>query len=654
MALAFLDEDTVISGGGNNKETWFWNRKSGRGIEKVVGKGKKIWAAGISGSKIAWGNTYDYSSHNNRGPLEKYFDLETFSTGKVGNLHFNRISTRWNGYSLHHTAGGNYGRNDAVLVVEKDGKEIGEIVRGLTDGYSHRTYGFTEDGFIVSGGSNGHLLAYNREGKLIARFVGHFGGIWSIATEGKWLVSGGDDQRIILWDLSRLKDYNGEVLKIYPTLTIFVSDDNEWVVYTKSGYFDASPDGGKFIGWHVNQGYDKEALWFPADRFYNSFYNPEIVKLTYKYGSEDLALKELRKKKQEVAKVLPPVIKLISPANRYFETEKTGITLNYCIEELSQEKTKKVEVLVNGAIVQKRTIKRRRTKERCFTEDIPLQVGDNTIVITAENRYAKANPVILKVKRKGIETIADIEKPDLYLVAIGVSNYGLKYSDDDAIAFAELFRGLEGTIYRKVHIKLLVNEDATEKKVRQALSWLMREPTQKDVAVLFVSGHGERDEIGDYYFIAYDTDIKDLVTTGVPKEYFMKVVKALNCKKIFFFDTCKSGKFPKFTRKSSENGIREFLHELREAGSGSIIFSATTGNGYALESSKWRHGVFTKAIIDGLKYKGADLYRDGRITPAELAEYIRNRVKELTGGTQKPEVLAPEGVFPDFPLYPVK
>jgi len=64
--------------------------------------------------------------------------------------------------------------------------------------------------------------------------VGHTGTVWSIAIDGDRLVSGSSDQTIKIWDLSKLKR------TMRPQLNIFVSKDNDWIVWTPSGFLSAS------------------------------------------------------------------------------------------------------------------------------------------------------------------------------------------------------------------------------------------------------------------------------------------------------------------------------------------------------------------------------------------------------------------------------
>ncbi len=92
------------------------------------------------------------------------------------------------------------------------------------------------------------------------------------------------------------------------------------------------------------------------------------------------------------------------------------------------------------------------------------------------------------------------------------------------------------------------------------------------------------------------------------------------------------------------------VQSLKDAGVGTVIFSATTGRRSSYKDERLGHGVFTEAIIDGLDRFEADFNKDGGITIKELDLYITRRVKELNHKRQKATTIIPEAV-PDFAIY---
>ncbi len=45
-----------------------------------------------------------------------------------------------------------------------------------------------------------------------------------------------------------------------PQLNIFVSKNNDWIVWTPENFYNASKGAEKYIGFHINQGADREAI----------------------------------------------------------------------------------------------------------------------------------------------------------------------------------------------------------------------------------------------------------------------------------------------------------------------------------------------------------------------------------------------------------
>jgi hypothetical protein len=70
------------------------------------------------------------------------------------------------------------------------------------------------------------------------------------------------------------------------------------------------------------------------------------------------------------------------------------------------------------------------------------------------------------------------------------------------------------------------------------------------------------------------------------------------------------------------------------------IIGASGGAEYAMESDKWNNGVFTSALIEAMWDQKADMDHRGRISVSDLKTYLAQRVPELTGGAQKPSVVA--------------
>ncbi len=180
-----------------------------------------------------------------------------------------------------------------------------------------------------------------------------------------------------------------------------------------------------------------------------------------------------------------------------------------------------------------------------------------------------------------------------------------------------------------------------------ALSWIESEVTQRDVAVIFIAGHGLNDDKTNYYFLAHDSnaEMRALRRTAIKWDEIKDTITSLPSKVLLLADTCHSGNIMGGGKKRDITGA---IKSIVEAGTGAIIMTATTGRGYSIEKESWGHGAFTKALLEGLNGR-ADFNRNGEISIKELDLYITDRVKELTNGRQKPTTMIPRSI-PNFAI----
>jgi uncharacterized caspase-like protein len=195
---------------------------------------------------------------------------------------------------------------------------------------------------------------------------------------------------------------------------------------------------------------------------------------------------------------------------------------------------------------------------------------------------------------------------------------------------------------------VLTDAQAHCEAILDGLEWLQRQTTSKDVAAIFVAGHGTNDPNGNYYFLPVNIDPERLKSTGVAFTEFENTVAALAGKVLFFLDTCHSGNVMQQEKRRAVPDIAGAINELASAENGATVFAASTGNQYSLENSAWGNGAFTKALVEGLQGQ-ADYRRSGRITVNMLDLYLSERVKELTQGRQTPTTTKPPST-PDFPV----
>lgn len=242
--------------------------------------------------------------------------------------------------------------------------------------------------------------------------------------------------------------------------------------------------------------------------------------------------------------------------------------------------------------------------------------------------------------------------PALYVLAVGISAYPdklkLNYAAKDAESLAQVCREKSQPLYRKVEVKLLTDEKATRRDMLQGLTWLRKQMTQNDVAVIFFAGHGANDTDGKFYLLPVDVDPDDLLSTGVPGDQVKSTLAGMPGKFLLMLDACHAGSVDGERRRAATSLTDDLVRDLATDDYGVVVMCSAMGREYALESPKVEHGYFTLAIVEGLSGKAAKT-ADGAVYLHQLDSYVTDRVKELSDGKQHPVTVKP-GSIRSFPL----
>jgi hypothetical protein len=94
--------------------------------------------------------------------------------------------------------------------------------------------------------------------------------------------------------------------------------------------------------------------------------------------------------------------------------------------------------------------------------------------------------------------------------------------------------------------------------------------------------------------------------------------------------------------------MNKLVNDFAAAGTGLVVYAASTGSELAHEDQNLRHGAFAEALIEAIGEGKAESDPDGGITLDLLDHYIVGPVQELTGGDQHP--VMNRNLIPDFPL----
>ena len=452
--------------------------------------------------------------------------------------------------------------------------------------------------------------------------------------------------------VTNARDVPSVIAELVELLALYALPDGRWVLWTPSGYYQASPGAEDLIGWHVNNGVDKAPDFFPASRFRDQFYRPDIIARILETGDEHEALRladQARGKRtiiQDVRTLRPPVISILAPVPGEKVTERK-LTLTYEAHSVTGPITNiEARVGARSARVLQHVPDYRDNRLAVIGQiTVEIPPADTVVEVLASNQNGPSESAKYRVNWSGT---ADFFKPDLYVLAVGVSDYAadendLKYAAKDARDFVRAIRRQEGEIYKRVYIKLLDEKQATREAILDGLDWIDRETTSRDVAVVYLAGHGVNDTQGRYRFLPVDYEQGRLSRTTVTGAELKEFLQGVAGKTVLFFDTCYSGNALAI-RAGSKPDVDRVANELADADVGVVVFASTTQGGLARGLDDIQQGAFTKALIEGIETGKAGLTKDLFVSVAELEKYISDRVKELTKGEQKPVTTKPKAV----------
>jgi len=252
----------------------------------------------------------------------------------------------------------------------------------------------------------------------------------------------------------------------------------------------------------------------------------------------------------------------------------------------------------------------------------------------------------------GVSGGAPVGAGDLYALVVGVSKYRnpkiqeLKRADKDARDFGEFLK-TQNKLFRRSHIRVLCNDDATRARVVKHLSYGMRRAGKNDTVILFFSGHGAKDSYypEEVFFLTHDTDPDNLNGTAV-KMNGLRFLKRIDADRVVLIaDACHAGGFSQFGTKGGPLW-KELMREV-SASSGKVMITSSRPDEVSIEKPGMENSVFTHYLLEGLKGM-ADKDRDGLVTAQEAYDYTYRLTKDETAGRQHPQFESGRmvGLFP--------
>ena len=173
--------------------------------------------------------------------------------------------------------------------------------------------------------------------------------------------------------------------------------------------------------------------------------------------------------------------------------------------------------------------------------------------------------------------------------------------------------------------------------VGRAIGDFYRDRRRDDLALLYFTGHGVKDEDGRLYLAMTDTDRENLPPTGVPSEQIRAAMeRSRSRQKVLVLDCCYAGAFPVGLGIKGDPAV----HALEQLGGrGCVVLTSSDAMQLSFEGNQVTEtgpaspqsgpsSLFTRFLIEGLRTGKADLDGDGDITLDELYSYVHDRVTD--------------------------
>lgn len=494
----------------------------------------------------------------------------------------------------------------------------------------------SENGREFLMGTSHGVRKYNKAGTLL----------WMNRTDSeiKKIVLTQDGQKVITLNtngiLSWYRGSDGTLLA-----NLFIPNNSKtsgaWALWTPLGYFAAAGQAEKMVGWHVNRQWTEAADFFDFGRFFRDFYYPQIplnAILNLQTDSQQLAFYNLTPPTLTQEILGTPLVEfMIAYDMHQVSQSRQTITITAVDESTGIEE---IRLYLNGKRQINLTNQTTTGKEVQTEWEITLKPGENNLEAVAINKVGlesekKTVDITLAIDTAESEPLS--EKPDLYIIASGVSIYkdsglNLSYAHKDAEEIAELLAGKTGDLYERVHTDLLNNNKALKTNIFQQFEMLKTATKPQDTLVFYFSGHGlftETTSLDSIYSLAlYDTT-RESEKTNITTEELEQLINSVPPQNIIvIIDACHAAKAVDFESLTHAYTDRISTKLAKNAGIG--VFLSSAGEQPSYESYDLKHGVFTYAFIKAAQDTNTDTNNNRLLELSELSQQLIEIVPALS------------------------
>jgi WD40 repeat protein/uncharacterized caspase-like protein len=523
----------------------------------------------------------------------------------------------------------------------------------------------------VLASNNGQLFQCSRKDGSVRQLSGHRIGVLGAAyfKEGKFIASWSEDHSVKIWNANTGKNL----------LTYIILGQEDWVVTSPSGLFDASPGAMSKLYYNV----DMELI--DIEQLKERYYEPGLASKILAYANEEIRPVE----GLDQIELFPEITANLASDSLFVELKERNGGIG------------KVSIFINGKEVLEdaNPPKPGLDGQRNTHINIPLQPfykyllthpdSINYVDIRAYNAAGWLKSKAIRFQLPGIgskgspanndaDTAQEVQRPKLFAIVVGTQDYrgeelDLSYADKDAktIAIAiqqtatNLFSNLEKG--DTVDIRCLTTTAADSiflagKKIRwagsgkqnisQAFADVASKAKAEDIIVVYFSGHGMTYGNADntvFYYLTKDIANGNISDQGIRDQYAIssnEITAWLNkipaLKQVLIIDACNSGRMVEElmggTKELNSDQIRAM--ERMKDRTGMFVISGSASDKVSYEAGQYGQSLLTYALLKGMLGAATKEVRNSKyVDVMKLFQYARDEVPTLAAsinGIQTP------------------
>ncbi len=432
-----------------------------------------------------------------------------------------------------------------------------------------------------------------------------------VSPDGKLVLQINSDDSFVGYALANAKElFQGRYI------------DDEVVVWTPDGRFDATSEGAHYVSLRL----PGRVGTYTFEQFSAQLKTPGLV-------GQLLA-----------GKTFPPA-HLVSPPSLAGTLQAKGDRIRGTVTAAGDTPLASLIILQDGLLTDRIPMD---GASASASVDVALLPGTRWVSFVALDQHGLASVPM------GRDLPAGGNKRRVHVLAVGVDQYAdpdipdLKLAGHDATRFAKAV-GAIGQDVAVASERILGDADGTRAGVLAALKQTIAETAKGETIVLFFAGHGIRDDDGTYYLATSDTNLDDMAGSALSWNDIAAVLADKPERIAVFLDTCHSGAAGTGAFATNDSATKSLLERIP---SGIVVFSASKGRELSEESKSFGGGIFTSALLDVIQRKrdAYDRNHDGAIEISELYRGVKGEVAGRTGGRQTPWI-ARNQMVGDFALF---